>query len=147
MKLPQDFKEFLELFNSKNIEYMIVGSYALAYYGAPRYTGDIDIFVHRTEKNAALIIEALRDFGFSFPNLTAEDFLSDDNVIQLGMPPVRIDILTFLSGMTWKTAIQNKENGRIDDIPVTFIGRDDYIINKRACGRAKDLADIEALGG
>ncbi len=146
MKLPQDFREFLELFNSRSIEYMVVGSYALAYYGAPRYTGDIDVFVHRTEKNAKLIIEALGDFGFSFPNLTAEDFLNDDNVIQLGMPPVRIDILTSLSGMPWETAVLHKEKGEIDGIPVAIIGRDDYIVNKRAVGRAKDLADIEALG-
>lgn len=147
MKLPQDFREFLELFNSRSIEYMVVGSYALAYYGAPRYTGDIDVFVRRTETNAKLIIEALRDFGFSFPNLTAEDFLNDNNVVQLGMPPVRIDILTSLSGMPWETAAKHKENGEIDGIPVALIGRNDYIVNKRASGRAKDMADIEALGG
>ena len=92
MKLPRDFKEFLELFNAKGVEYMIVGSYALAYYGAPRYTGDIDVFVRRTEDNARRIMEALKEFGFVFPNLTWGDFVKDDTVVQLGMPPVRIDI-------------------------------------------------------
>ncbi|MDD5037660.1 MAG: hypothetical protein PHE55_23265, partial [Methylococcaceae bacterium] len=90
MKLPQDFKEFLELLNAKSVEYMIVGSYALAYYGSPRYTGDIDVFVHRSEENAKRIIEALEAFGFTFQNLTYHDFLKDDQVVQLGVPPVRI---------------------------------------------------------
>ena len=146
MKLPQDFREFLELFNAKGVEYMIVGSYALAYYGAPRYTGDIDLFVRRTETNAHCIIEALKEFGFSFPNLTWNEFTKDDTVIQLGVPPVRIDILTFLSGMDWDTASKRKVPGEIDGVPVFVIGREDYIANKRARGRIKDLADIEALG-
>jgi predicted nucleotidyltransferase len=147
MKLPQDFREFLELFNAKGVEYMLVGSYALAYYGAPRYTGDIDLFVHRTESNAKRIIEALKEFGFVFPNLTWNDFFKDDTVVQLGMPPVRIDILTFLSGMDWDTAVVHKVSDEIDGIPVCVIGKEDYIINKRASGRAKDLADIEMLEG
>ncbi|MDD4101415.1 MAG: nucleotidyltransferase [Kiritimatiellae bacterium] len=146
MKLPPDFKEFLELFNAKGVEYMIVGSYALAYYGAPRYTGDIDVFVHRTTLNAKRIIGALNEFGFAFPNLTGEDFLKDDTVVQLGVPPVRIDILTFLSGLDWDAAEAHRVSDEIDGIPVFMIGRDDYIANKRASGRAKDLADIEALG-
>lgn len=147
MKLPQDFKEFLELFNAKGVEYMIVGSYALAYYGAPRYTGDIDVFVRRTEDNARRIMEALKEFGFVFPNLTWADFVKDDTVVQLGMPPVRIDILTFLSGMDWVMATAHKVSDEIDGVPVFVIGKADYIVNKRASGRAKDLADIEALDG
>jgi predicted nucleotidyltransferase len=146
MKLPQDFREFLELFNAKGVEYMIVGSYALAYYGAPRYTGDIDVFVRRTEVNAQRIMGALNEFGFAFPNLTWNDFVKGDTVIQLGVPPVRIDILTFLSGMDWDTASSHKVPDEIDGVPVFVIGREDYIVNKKASGRAKDLADIEALG-
>jgi hypothetical protein len=76
MRLPPDFKEFLELFNAKSVEYMIVDSYALAYYGAPRYTGDIDVFVNRTENNAKQIIEALKEFGFIFPKLSWTDFVN-----------------------------------------------------------------------
>jgi len=126
---------------------MVVGAYALAYYGVPRYTGDIDVFVHRTEENAQRVIEALRDFGFSFPNLTADDFLRENNVVQLGVPPIRIDILTFLSGMDWDTAILHAENAALDGIPVLIIGKDDYITNKKASGRAKDLADVESIVG
>jgi hypothetical protein len=125
MKLPQDFKEFLELFNAKHVEYMIVGSYALAYYGAPRYTGDIDVFVRRTEVNAKRIIEALNEFGFIFPNLTWEDFCKDDTVVQLGVPPVRIDIITFLSGMSWDVAVLHQISDEIDSIPVSVIGIED----------------------
>ena len=146
MKLPQDFREFLELFNAKGVEYMIVGSYALAYYGVPRYTGDIDLFVRRTEVNAQRIISALNEFGFAFPNLTWNDFVKDDTVIQLGVPPVRIDILTFLSGMDWDVASSHKVPDEIDGVHVFVIGREDYIVNKKASGRAKDVADIEALG-
>ncbi len=124
---------------------MIVGSYALAYYGAPRYTGDIDVFVNRTENNAKQIIEALKEFGFIFPNLSWTDFVKDDTVVQLGIPPVRIDILTFLSGMNWDTATINKVSDEIDGIPIFVIGKEDYVANKIASGRAKDLADIEAL--
>mgnify|MGYP003606955284 FL=1 len=146
MKLPQDFRKFLELFNAKGVEYMIVGSYALAYYGAPRYTGGIDLFVRLTEANAHRIMGALTEFGFTFANLTWNDFVKDDTVIQLGVPPVRIDILTFLSGMDWDTASSHKVQDAIDGIPVFVIGRQDYLVNKKASGRAKDLADIEALG-
>lgn len=143
--LPHDFKEFLKSFNTCRVEYMVVGSYALAYYGAPRYTGDIDVFIHRTEENAKRVIDALRDFGFAFPNLTAEDFQRENNVVQLGFPPVRIDILTFLSGMDWDTAFSHAEKADLDGVPVLIIGKDDYIANKRASGRAKDLSDIEAV--
>ena len=145
MKLPQDFKEFLRSFNARHVEYMVVGSYALAYYGAPRYTGDIDVFVRRTATNASRVIEALRDFGFAFPNLIEADFTKENNVVQIGMPPLRIDILTFLSGMDWDTAILHAEKATLDDVPVLVIGKDDYITNKRATGRTKDLADIESI--
>lgn len=96
--------------------------------------------------NAQRIIAALNEFGFAFPTLTWNDFVKDDTVIQLGVPPVRIDILTFLSGMDWDTASSHKVPAEIDQVPVFVIGREDYIVNKNVSGRAKDLADIEALG-
>ena len=114
--------------------------------GFARASGDIDLFVRRTEVNAQRIISALNEFGFAFPNLTWNDFVKDDTVIHLGVPPVRIDILTFLSGMDWDVASSHKVPDEIDGVPVFVIGRDDYIVNKKASGRAKDLADIEALG-
>lgn len=146
MEAQQDFKELLGLFNAHKVEYIIVGAYALAYHGAPRFTGDIDIFVKPSVKNAKKIVSALSDFGFGSLNLTVEDFQNPDSVIQLGVPPVRIDIITSLTGVTWKEADKGKVNGLYGDIPVHFLGKKQFIANKSAIGRKKDLADIESLG-
>jgi hypothetical protein len=146
MEIHPDFKELLELFNSHKVEYIIVGSYALAHYGAPRYTGDIDLYVRPEKDNAEKVISALADFGFGSLNLSVEDFCMPDRVVQLGTPPVRIDILTSISGVNWDDAFINKVPDFYGDVPVFFIGRSDYIANKRAAGRKKDIADLEAIG-
>ncbi|TYT74385.1 nucleotidyl transferase AbiEii/AbiGii toxin family protein [Desulfobotulus mexicanus] len=146
MEVQNDFKELLELFNAHNVQYLIVGGYALAYHGTPRYTGDIDLFVKSDSENASLILKALNDFGFGSAGLKTEDFTNKDNIVQLGYPPVRIDIITSISGVAWEDAYKSREKGKYGDVPVYYIGRDQYIINKRASGRKKDLADIEALG-
>ncbi|ACU88940.1 nucleotidyl transferase AbiEii/AbiGii toxin family protein [Desulfomicrobium baculatum] len=146
MELQNDFKELLELFNAHDVQYLIVGGYALAYFGAPRYTGDIDIFVKSDSKNASLILKALSDFGFGSAGLKLEDFTNTNNIIQLGYPPVRVDIMTSISGVSWEDAYNNREEGKYGDVRVYFIGLNQYIQNKRASGRKKDLADLEALG-
>jgi hypothetical protein len=146
MEAQKDFKELLELFNGHKVEYMIVGAYALAYHGAPRFTGDIDIFVKPSPNNAQRILSALSAFGFGSLNLTIDDFQNPDSVVQLGIPPVRIDIITSISGVTWEEADKGKAKGLYGDIPVHFLGREQYIANKRAIGRKKDLADLESLG-
>ena len=146
MEIQKDFKELLGLLNEHNVEYVIVGAYALAYYGSPRFTGDIDILVCPSQDNAKKILSALNHFGFGSLNLTIDDFLHSDSVIQLGVHPVRIDIITSITGVTWEEANQGKQRGLYGDIPVFFLGREQYIINKRATGRKKDLADLEALG-
>jgi len=146
MDVQKDFRELLELFNKHNVEYMIVGGYALAFHGAPRYTGDLDIFVRPDSINAQRIISALKDFGFESVGLTETDFERPDNVIQLGVPPVRIDIVTSLTGISWKSAFENSVQGKYGDVEVHYIGREQFILNKRSIGRKKDLADIEALG-
>ena len=146
MEAQKDFKELLGLFNVHKVEYMIVGAYALAYHGAPRFTGDIDIFVKPSVENAKKILAALSDFGFGSLNLTIEDFQNHNSVVQLGVPPVRIDIITSLTGVTWKEADKGKVEGLYGDIPVHFLGREQLIANKRAIGRKKDLADLESLG-
>ena len=146
MEAQKDFKELLELFNGHKVEYMIVGAYALAYHGAPRFTGDIDIFVKPSLENAQRILSALADFGFGSLNLTIDDFQNPDSVVQLGVPPVRIDIITSITGVTWQEADKGKLEGVYGDIPVYFLGREQYIANKRAIGRKKDLADLESLG-
>jgi hypothetical protein len=146
MEIQQDFKELLELFNAHKVKYLIVGGYALAFHGAPRYTGDIDIYVKPDAENAKHILAALDEFGFGSVGLMEEDLKTPNKVVQLGFPPVRIDIITSISGVSWDDAFENREEGEYGDIPVYYIGKKHYVINKRASGRKKDLADLEALG-
>jgi hypothetical protein len=146
MEAQKDFRELLELFNGHKVEYVIVGAYALAYHGAPRFTGDIDIFVKPSIENAQRISSALADFGFGSLNLTIKDFQNPDLVVQLGVLPVRIDIIASITGVTWEEADKGKIEGLYGDIPVHFLGREQYVANKRAIGRKKDLADLESLG-
>jgi hypothetical protein len=146
MEIQKDFRELLALFNKHNVEYMIVGGYALAFYGSPRYTGDLDIYVRHDALNAQRIVAALNDFGFGSVGLTTEDFEKPNHVIQLGVPPIRIDIINSLSGISWDDAYDNRVKGTYGDIHVYYIGREQFISNKRAIGRKKDLADIEAIG-
>jgi hypothetical protein len=146
LEAQPDFKELLTLFNVHKVEYLIVGGYALAEYGVPRYTGDIDLFVKPAAVNARRIMTALIAFGFESTGLAVSDFEKPDKVIQLGVPPVRADILTSLSGVSWRDAYSGKVAGVYGDVPVFFIGRKEFVANKRAVGRKKDLADLEALG-
>ena len=146
MEIQKDFKKLLELFNTHKVEYLIVGGYALAYHGAPRFTGDIDLLVKADSENAKRILSALEEFGFGSLKLSEVDFTSPNNVIQLGAPPVRVDIMTSLTAVGWEKAEANKVEGNYGDTAVYFISKDDFIANKRALGRKKDLADLEALG-
>jgi hypothetical protein len=146
MEEQKDFKELLGLFNGHKVEYIIVGSYALAFHGAPRFTGDIDILVHSSSENAQRILAALADFGFGSLNLIADDFQRPGSIVQLGYPPVRIDLMTSITGVTWEEANTGKKNGQYGNISVFFLGKEQYIANKRATGRKKDLADLEAIG-
>jgi hypothetical protein len=146
MEVQQDFRELLELFNVHSVEYMIVGGYALAFHGAPRFTGDLDILVRPDPENAARVLAALEEFGFSSLGLTTEDFMRPDHVVQLGVPPVRIDIITSLTGVAWTEAFAGRIVGTYGDVIVYFIGREQFIANKRATGRKRDWGDLEVLG-
>ena len=146
MEVQQDFRELLALFSAHSVEYVIVGAHALAYHGVPRYTGDLDILVRPDPENARRILKALDIFGFGSVGLTAEDFTVPDKVIQLGVAPVRIDIVTALTGVSWGEAAAGGVKGKYGDIDVFFIGRKEFIRNKQALGRKKDQADLEALG-
>jgi len=146
MEVQQDFRDLLELFNKYEVEYIIVGAYALGFHGAPRYTGDLDVFVKPDPKNAKSIMEALNEFGFGAVGLTAADFVTEGKVVQLGVPPVRIDISTSITGVQWEQAQSGGIDGWFGDLKVHYIGRDDFIANKRALGRKKDMADLEAVG-
>ncbi len=147
MKVHQDFKELAELLNENKVEYVIVGGYALAFHGHPRYTGDIDILINPTDNNAEKLLNCLYQFGFGGLQLTQADFNAPGNVIQLGIPPVRIDLLTSIDGVSWQEISMHKVSGRLDDIPVFFISKEDLIKNKQTTGRNQDLADIDALTG
>lgn len=146
METQPDFKELLELFNAHSVNYVIVGAHALAFHGAPRYTGDLDIFVQPTVGNATSVMAALRDFGFGNVGITEADFTKPDIVVQLGYPPVRIDLMTTITGVTWETVDHGAVAGEYGNVPVRYIGKDECKINKRQLGRKKDLADLEALG-
>jgi hypothetical protein len=146
MEVQPDFRDLLALLNAHEVEYLIVGGYALAFHGAPRFTGDIDVYVRPSPKNAERILNALTEFGFQFSNMNLEDFQTPDKVVQLGVPPVRIDLITSLSGVSWDEAQAHKEPSMFGDVPVAYIGRSAFVANKRASGRKKDLADLEALG-
>jgi hypothetical protein len=146
MEIERDFKELLVLLNSHHVEYLVVGAYALAFHGAPRFTGDLDVFVRPDSTNSKRLIEALTAFGFGSLGLSPQDFEKPDQVVQLGLPPVRIDLITGISGVSWDQADTGGILAELDGVPVRFISRDHLVTNKRAAGRKKDLADLEALG-
>lgn len=143
--LNSDFKEFAELLNANGVEYLVVGGYALAAHGHPRYTGDIDFWVSNEAANIERLLNTLQAFGFGSLGLSANDF-DADTVIQLGKPPRRIDLLTGIDGVDFAGCWSRRERVTIDGLVLNLIGLDDFKANKRAAGRLKDLADLEALG-
>ena len=145
MEISKDFREFLKLLNKNNVKYLIVGGYALAFHGYPRYTKDIDIWVLVNHDNAENIIKALSDFGFSALKLKKDDFLNPGYVIQLGYPPHRIDILTSVTGLNFEDCYLTKIEVDIDGLKVSFIYLENFKRNKKAVGRFQDLADLENL--
>ena len=147
IKADPDFSALLALLNAHHVEYMIVGGHALAFHGAPRFTGDLDVYIKADAANAERMANVIREFGFGDLGLTAEDFLTAESVVQLGVAPVRLDILNSLTGVSWNEAKKGRVRGTYGDIQVHFIGRDQLIKNKRATGRQRDLADLEMLEG
>jgi hypothetical protein len=146
MEAQADYKELLALFNVHDVRYIIVGAYALAFHGAPRYTGDLDLLVRPDEENGRCILSALEAFGFGSLGLSVEDFSVPGRVVQLGVPPVRVDIITSITGVPWDEVEADRVQGTFGTIPVSYIGKASFIRNKRALGRNKDLADADALG-
>jgi len=145
MSLQKDLREFVELLNAHDVHFVIVGAFALAYHGHARYTSDIDIFIEKSRENAERVLRALRDFGFGDIGVTQEDLTQKDQVVQLGLAPNRIDLLTFLSGVTFEEAWASRESGEIGDLKVPFISRALLKQNKLATGRSQDLVDAEYL--
>ena len=145
--LNQDFKEFIQSLNDNNVRYLVVGGYAVALHGYPRYTKDIDIWIESTQENADRLIDALDQFGFGTLGLKAEDFLEPDQIIQLGYAPNRIDLITTLVGVEFRSCYEARVEVRIDELKVSFIDVESLKKNKKASGRLQDLADVENLGG
>ena len=143
--INKDFEEFLELLNKFNVEYLIVGGYAFAIHAIPRFTKDLDIFIRRSSENCKNLIFALNDFGFDSLDLTENDFLEPNQVIQLGNAPIRIDILTSISGVKFERAWNNKVIGTYGEQNVNFIGKEDLRTNKLSTGRNSDLEDAKKL--
>lgn len=143
--LPLDFKEFLQSLNDHQVEYMLIGGYAVAYYGYPRSTGDMDIWVALNEHNANQVTKAIIAFGFSASNLSRELFLRENQIIRLGTPPLRIEIATGISGVQFSDCYPLRVIDSFDDVKVHCISLDHLKANKKAAGRFKDLNDLENL--
>ncbi len=145
VRLPPDFKEFLQLLNSHQVEYLLIGGYAVGYYGYPRATADMDIWIAVQPENANKIVTVLREFGFDVDNLRPELFLKPEQIIRLGVPPFRIEILTSISGVSFDECYAKRNIVNLDDVPVNLISLKHLKLNKKASGRHKDLNDLENL--
>ena len=145
MEIDQDFKEFIQLLNSNNVEYLVVGGYAVTAYGHPRYTDDIDFWVRAEGNNARRIKKALIEFGFGALDISEEDLLKPDFIIQLGYPPNRIDILTGVSGLTFDECWKERQEFVFENEKINFISLRHLRSNKKESGRDKDNLDLKNL--
>jgi hypothetical protein len=143
--LNRDFKEFIQSLNDNRVRYLVVDGYAVAFHGHPRYTKDLDVWIEMTQENASRIVAALEQFGFGSLGLKAEDFLDADQVVQLGYPPCRIDLISGLAGVDFDECYSARVSTVIDGVSTNFIDLDALIRNKRTTGRPQDLADVENL--
>jgi predicted nucleotidyltransferase len=145
IKFEKDFLEFISLCNKHKVEYLVIGGYAVAIHGYPRYTKDIDVSIQISVKNAEAMIEVMKEFGFASLNLTSEDFTKVGGFIQLGYEPLRIDIVNDLDGVSFEKALKNKTVVEYEGVSINFIGYEDLIKNKQYAGRSQDIVDIEKL--
>ncbi len=143
--LSKDFKEFVALLNAHGVKYLVVGGYAMAVHGRPRQTGDLDIWLKRDHDNALRVTAALQDFGFGGLGLSVDDFEVPDQVVQLGYPPFRIDLLTGIDGVDFDAAWPSRFEYLLGELRIPFIGIDALKANKRASGRPRDFDDLENL--
>ena len=145
MRLSNDLREFLESLNSRGVDYVVVGAHSLAFHARPRYTGDLDILVRATHENAVKIVDLLNQSGFADTGFKESDFTESEQLIQLGRPPNRIDLLTSISGVPSDEAFATRIPAELDGIPVFVLSKNALIRNKRAVGRPQDLADLDTL--
>jgi hypothetical protein len=145
--LPKDLREFIGLLNSNRVEYVVVGAFALAFHGRPRYTGDLDLLIRPSRENAERLEKVVATFHFASLGLTASDFAEPGQIVQLGRPPNRIDLITSLTGVDFDEVWETRIPSSIEGLPTSFMSRECLIRNKKATARAQDLADVEALDG
>lgn len=145
MDLAPDFNEFCGLLNAHRVEFVVVGAHALAFHGAPRFTGDLDILVRPNLENAQRLLRAITEFGFPDVPVTPAQIIAPEKLIEMGVPPVQIHVMSTVSGVSWDEVWSGRETANFGSNSVAFIGRAEYLRNKQAAARPKDLADIEAL--
>ncbi|HCY77249.1 MAG TPA: hypothetical protein DHV28_15115 [Ignavibacteriales bacterium] len=145
MRAEKDFEEFIEFLNKSNVEYLIVGAYALALYSRPRNTGDIDIFINSSDTNVKLLLNVIREFGFENTGIEEDDFTTKGRIVQLGVSPIRIDILNEIDGIDFSEAFSRKKVFQFGNVMANFISRSDLIKNKKSSTRKKDQADLDEL--
>ncbi|KAA0259689.1 MAG: hypothetical protein DPW18_11705 [Chloroflexi bacterium] len=145
LTLPPDFKEFLRLLKEHDVRYLLIGGYAVGYHGYPRATEDMDIWVAIHPDNAQKLVSALKDFGFDNPALKPELFLQKPKIVRMGYPPMRLEITTFISGVEFDDCYKTRIVDKLDGVEVNLIDLENLKKNKRASGRAKDIADVEEL--
>ncbi len=143
--LPQDFKDFLKLLNSHKVDYLLIGGYAVGYHGYPRATADMDIWIGMSHKNAKKLVIVLKEFGFDLPEVDENLFLQKEKVLRMGNAPIRIELLTTISGVEFQACHDNRIEDIIDGISVNIIDLDNLKKNKKASGRFKDLDDVNKL--
>ncbi|MNK00758.1 hypothetical protein D3C87_185490 [compost metagenome] len=146
MILSEDFEDFLVLLNKHYVDYLVVGGYAMAFHGKPRYTGDLDIWINISESNATKMLAVINEFGFSGLGFSEQDFLKENLINQIGYPPTRIDVITSIDGVLFNDAYEEKMEIEIgEDIKINFIGLNHLIQNKKMSGRKIDIADVADL--
>lgn len=143
--IAPDFRDFIDALNAEGARYLVIGGYAVAFHGRPRYTKDIDIWVDNSLENAERTAAALRRFGFGSLGLTAKDFAGSEEILQLGVEPVRIDLLSAVAGVDFDASYRRRRTFDVEGLSVCVIGREDLIASKRAAGRGVDLGDIATL--
>jgi|SRR6266850_407727 len=144
-ELAQDFKEFLNLLRANQVEYLLIGAYAVGYHGYPRATQDLDVWIASTPQNASRLVAVLREFGFGMAEVTPEFVLRPNSIIRMGEEPVRIEILNWASGVDFDECYRERVVDDVDGVEVSLIGLQQLKKNKKASGRLKDLADLEEL--
>ena len=145
MVLDENFKEFIRLLNANDVKYLVIGGFAVAYHGYPRYTKDIDFWIWANPDNADKLLQTVHDFGFGTLGLQKEDLLNETNVIQLGYEPNRIDLIMGLEDMDFETCFAQRQDAEFENLPIYFLNLDDLVKNKLSTGRLKDKVDAQTL--